>query len=55
NRVKRIAIGSGVDQENVRELIKQYNMLKKITRELKKRKDILRKLREMGFQTDSIE
>jgi len=44
-RMKRIAIGAGADISDVRELLKQYEMLKKISKQLKRRKDLLERLR----------
>ncbi len=43
-RMKRIAIGAGVDADTVRELLKQYEMMKKFAKQLKRRKDLLEKL-----------
>ncbi|OYT40854.1 MAG: signal recognition particle protein [Desulfurococcales archaeon ex4484_58] len=47
-RMKRIAIGAGVDVDDVRELLKQYEAMKKLTKQLKRRKDLLEKL--SGFK-----
>jgi len=44
-RMKRIALGAGVDMEDVRELLKQYNTMKKLLKQLRRRKDLLDKLR----------
>ena len=44
-RMKRIALGAGVDVEDVRELLKQYNTMKKLLKQLRRRKDLLDKLR----------
>ena len=44
-RMKRIALGAGVDVEDVRELLKQYNTMKKLLKQLRRRKDLLEKLR----------
>lgn len=42
-RMKRIAYGAGVDVKEVRELLRQYELVKKMLKSLK-RKDILKKL-----------
>ncbi len=44
-RIRRIALGAGVKPEDVRELLKQYEAMKKLTRQLRKRKDLLEKLK----------
>lgn len=44
-RMKRIALGAGVNVEDVRELLKQYNTMKKLLKQLRRRKDLLDKLR----------
>ena len=44
-RMKRIALGAGVNVEDVRELLKQYNTMKKLLKQLRRRKDLLEKLR----------
>ncbi len=44
-RMKRIALGAGVEVEDVRELLKQYHTMKKLLRQLRRRKDLLDKLR----------
>ncbi len=44
-RMKRIALGAGVEVEEVRELIKQYHNMKKLLRQLRRRKDLLEKLK----------
>ncbi len=44
-RMKRIALGAGVDVEDVRELLKQYNTMKKLLKQLRRRRDLLDKLR----------
>ncbi len=48
-RMRRIAMGAGVDIDTVRELLKQYEMMKKLTKQLRRRKDLLKKLEE-GFR-----
>jgi signal recognition particle subunit SRP54 len=48
SRVKRIAIGAGVETSDVRELYGYYKSLRKMVRQLKKRKDILEKLSKFG-------
>ena len=48
SRVKRIAIGAGVETSDVRELYAYYKSLKRMVRQLKKRKDILEKLSRFG-------
>ena len=54
SRLKRIARGAGVDAEYVRELLKQYDLLKKLSKQLKKRKDLLKKLGE-GFNVQDLQ
>ncbi len=44
-RIRRIALGAGVRPEDVRELIKQYEAMKRLTRQLRKRRDLLEKLK----------
>lgn len=44
HRMKRIAIGAGVDIETVKELLRQYELMKKFAKQLKRRKDLLKKL-----------
>ncbi len=44
-RMKRIALGAGVEVEDVRELLKQYHTMKKLLRQLRRRKDLLDKLK----------
>ncbi|HIQ23976.1 MAG TPA: signal recognition particle protein [Pyrodictium delaneyi] len=48
SRIKRIAIGSGVEMSEVRELYNYYKTVKKMMRQLRKRKDILEKFAKMG-------
>ncbi|BEP18130.1 signal recognition particle protein Srp54 [Pyrofollis japonicus] len=48
SRVKRIAIGAGVETSDVRELYNYYKTVKRMMRTLKKRKDILEKLVKSG-------
>jgi signal recognition particle subunit SRP54 len=43
SRMKRIAYGAGVSIDEVRELIKQYEAMKKLVKTLR-RKDLLKKL-----------
>lgn len=43
-RIRRIALGAGVKPEDVRELLKQYEAMKKLMRQLRKRKDLLERL-----------
>lgn len=43
-RIRRIALGAGVKPEDVRELLKQYEAMKKLMRRLRKRKDLLERL-----------
>ncbi len=54
SRLKRIARGAGVDVEYARELLKQYDMLKKLSKQLRKRKDLLKKLGE-GFNVPDLQ
>ena len=44
-RMKRIALGAGVEVEDVRELLKQYHAMKKLLKQLRRRKDLLNKLK----------
>jgi signal recognition particle subunit SRP54 len=44
-RARRIALGAGIRVEDVRELLKQYEGMKKLMRQLRKRKDLLEKLK----------
>jgi signal recognition particle subunit SRP54 len=44
SRVRRIARGSGTDEKDVRELIKQYNAMRKMLRQLKGRRRMLRRM-----------
>ncbi len=46
HRMRRIAIGAGVDTETVKELLRQYELMKKFTKQLRRRKDLLKKLQE---------
>lgn len=46
SRMRRIAAGSGTTVEDVRELIEHYKQLKRVTIQLKRRKDILKRLEE---------
>lgn len=48
-RIRRIAYGAGVKPEDVRELLKQYEMMKKLSKQLRKRRDLLEKL-QLGFK-----
>jgi len=48
SRVKRIAIGAGVETSDVKELYNYYKTVKRMMRTLKKRKDILEKLVKSG-------
>lgn len=43
SRIKRIAYGAGVEIDDVRELLKQYELMKKLSKQLRRR-DILKKL-----------
>jgi len=53
SRIKRIARGAGVDVEDVKELLKQYEMLKKLTRRVKK--SDLKKLEKLGLDISKLE
>lgn len=48
SRIKRIAIGAGVEPSDVKELYNYYKTVKRMMRTLKKRKDILDKLVKSG-------
>ena len=43
SRMRRIAIGSGTTLEDVKELLKYYDTMKKLIKQVRRRKDILRK------------
>jgi signal recognition particle subunit SRP54 len=44
SRVRRIARGSGTEEREVRELIKQYNAMRKMLRQLKGRRRMFRRM-----------
>jgi signal recognition particle subunit SRP54 len=44
SRVRRIARGSGTEERDVRELIKQYNTMRRMLRQLRGRRGLLRRL-----------
>ncbi|MGC9181508.1 signal recognition particle protein Srp54 [Thermogladius sp.] len=44
SRVKRISYGAGVDPEDVKALLKQYEAVKSISRQLKRQKNLLAKM-----------
>lgn len=44
-RMKRIALGAGVEIEDVKELLKQYQLVKKLAKQLRRRRDLLERLR----------
>ncbi|ABM81476.1 signal recognition particle protein Srp54 [Hyperthermus butylicus] len=48
SRVKRIAVGAGVEPSEVRELYNYYKSVKKMMRQLKKRKDLLERFARLG-------
>ena len=48
-RIRRIALGAGVRPEDVRELLKQYQAMKRLAKQLRKRKNILERL-QLGFK-----
>ncbi len=48
SRVRRIAIGAGVEPSDVRELYNYYKTVKRMVRQLRKRKDVLERLAKMG-------
>jgi len=48
SRVRRIAIGAGVEVSDVRELYNYYKTVKRMMRQLRKRKDILERFAKMG-------
>ncbi|MEM4432078.1 MAG: signal recognition particle protein Srp19, partial [Desulfurococcaceae archaeon] len=43
-RMRRIAMGAGIDVENVKELLKQYDLMKKISKQIGRRRDLLKSL-----------
>jgi signal recognition particle subunit SRP54 len=53
SRMKRIARGAGVDVEDVKDLLKQYELLKKLTRRIKK--SDLKKLEKLGIDLSKLE
>ncbi len=48
SRVRRIAVGAGVEVSEVRELYSYYKNVKKMIRRLRKRKDLLERLGKLG-------
>lgn len=48
-RIRRIALGAGVGPEDVKELLKQYQAMKRLAKQLRKRKNILERL-QLGFK-----
>lgn len=44
SRIRRIAIGSGTRVEDVRELLRYYSSLKKLMKQIRRRRDLIRKL-----------
>ncbi len=44
-RMKRIAIGAGVEVDDVRELMKQYQLMKKFIKQVRRRRELLEKLK----------
>ncbi len=48
-RIRRIALGAGVRPEDVKELLKQYQAMKRLAKQLRKRKNILERL-QLGFK-----
>ncbi|WP_440058940.1 signal recognition particle protein Srp54 [Thermogladius sp. 4427co] len=51
DRIRRIAYGAGVDPEDVKLLLKQYQALKSLSKQLKRQKNLLAKL---GFDTKQL-
>ncbi|AFK50914.1 GTP-binding signal recognition particle SRP54, G- domain protein [Thermogladius calderae 1633] len=51
SRVKRISYGAGVDPEDVKALLKQYEAVKSISKQLKRQKNLLAK---MGLDTKKL-
>jgi len=51
SRIRRIAYGAGVEVEDVKELIKQYELMKKLSKQLRRR-DVLKKL---GIKPEDLE
>ena len=50
-RIQRIAMGSGVETRDVRQLLKYYNMSKNMMKGLKNRKTMRRLMSKMGMVT----
>ena len=48
SRIRRIAIGAGVETSDVRELYSYYKTVRRMIRQLKKRKDMLEKFSKLG-------
>lgn len=53
SRIRRIARGAGVSVEDVKDLLKQYELLKKLTRRIKK--SDLKKLEKLGIDLSKLE
>jgi len=53
SRIRRIARGAGVNVEDVKELLKQYELLKKLTKRIKKTD--LKKLESLGIDLSKLE
>jgi signal recognition particle subunit SRP54 len=47
-RIKRIALGSGATQEEVKELLNYYNNMKKIMKDMKRKRGLLRRMGVFG-------
>ena len=52
SRVRRIARGPGTSEKEVRELIKQYNAMRKMLRQLKGRRRMLSDALQAGMRTE---
>ena len=48
SRIRRIAIGAGVETSDVRELYSYYKTVKRMIRQLRKRKDVLERFSKLG-------
>ena len=48
SRIRRLAVGAGVEPSDVRELYSYYKTVKRMVRQLRKRKDIIERLGKLG-------
>ncbi len=50
SRIKRISMGSGVDEKEITQLISQYKKMKKLMKNIKSEKDIQKMMKKMGLR-----